>query len=221
VFPPYEKEDLIHIVQKRVGTRTFDNNALELAGRKIATASGDARAMLNLAAGAVRKYQEMFQTANEYNKIHPSNMEPLIKLRHMMKAVRGSVGKKQSDHINSLPEGAKQVLCVAVTLGHCLGSTSEIPVYRLKKYVAAATQNGMFENLSNEHFIEVLDLLIDSGLLLVGGDHRFVDESNERMLKLGVQLDDVECALETTLFQKDFYRRLKEHLEDEIRKGHL
>ena len=216
VFPPYGKEDLIKIVEQRVGTRTFDGASLQLAGRKIAAASGDARAMLNLASNAIRKYQEIFNTESEYNKICPSTMEPLITLKHMMKAVRETVGKKQTNYIESLPQAAKFVLCIAVTIGKIMGTDCVMSMAKLKRYCAAATRNGMLDSLSLEHFIEVIDLLIDSGLLLVGGDDRFVDQAGERLLRLGVQFDDVECALETTLLQQEFFQNMVKHMKEEL-----
>ena len=218
MFPPYGKDDLIKIVEQRVGTRTFDDASLQLAGRKIATASGDARAMLNLVSNAIRKHQEVFNTENEYNQICPSTMKPLIKLKHMMKAIRETVGKKQTNYIESLPQAAKFVLCLAVTIGNVLGSDCVMSMAKLKRYCSAATRNGMLDSLSLEHFIEVIDLLIDSGLLLVGGEDRFVDQSGERLLRLGVQYDDVECALETTLLQQEFFLSMVKHLKEELAK---
>ena len=140
VFPPYQKEELIKIVEQRVGKQLFERAALQLAGRKIASASGDARAMLNLVSNAIQNYRETFDTANEYNKISPSSMRPLINLKHVFKAFRETMGKTNAERIESLPVVAQTVLCVAVTLGHCLGNQSPIR----QRYCEAASQNGAF-----------------------------------------------------------------------------
>ena len=71
-----------------------------------------------------------------------------------------------------------------------------------------------------EHFDEVLDLLINSELLIVRGNDLFHDESQERVFHLGVQLDDVECALEKTLFKKGFFQRMRANVRDEFDKNH-
>ena len=88
-----------------------------------------------------------------------------------------------------------------VTLGHCLGNQSPSRQRKLKRCCEAASQNGVLDNLGMEHFNEVLDLLINSGLLIVMDNDLFLGESQERVLHLGVQLDDVECALEKLYLQ--------------------
>ena len=218
VFPPYDKQDLVNIVEKRVGTRIFENSALMLAGRKVAAASGDARAMLSLVSNAIRKYQETYSTADEYIRISSSTTKPPITLKHMMMAVRETICKKHTETISHLPQAAKSVLCLAVTIGEVMGANNVISQGELKRYSAAATRNGVIESLSNEHFSEILDLLITQGLLLNFGESWNVDDAHTRQLRLGVQLDDVECALQETLLDQPFYKAMVEKLKMDIRK---
>ena len=81
IFSPYDKQDLVNIVEKRVGTRTFEKSALMLAGRKVAGASGDARAMLSLVSNAIRKYQETYITADEYIRIFSTTARKYVRIR--------------------------------------------------------------------------------------------------------------------------------------------
>ena len=125
---------------------------------------------------------------------------------------------KHTDTIKSLPEAAKIVLCVAVVLSTVSPEWKIIKMKDLKKYCAEASRHGLMERLNIDHLFDNVQILSDSGLFLSGdgGDLRYAAyqmDVHEIPLMLGVQLDDVECALERTLLNEPFYKGMVNYVK--------
>ena len=139
---------------------------------------------------------------------------PLVKLPHMMRAIREGMPMRHVDVICGLPQAAKVVLCIAVSLSQVWGPTAEISISILKKYCVEATHHCIMNELGPGHLMSLVDMLIDSGLLVTGKSGQFNPHDPNAKLKIGVQLDDVEIALEQSLLKKGgFYKNLVDHVK--------
>ena len=216
-FRPYTEEDLISILTARVGTQIIAEPALKMVSRKVAAGSGDARKALDMAAKAVRKC-ETDLSDEDHQKSGDDIIYPIVKLPHMMRSIREGMGMKHSESITALPQTAKIVLCVAVALSTVSPAWKVIKMKDLKKYCTEASRHGLMERINIEHLFDTVQMLSDSGLLLSGDD---VDlryaacgmDIHEIPLMLGVQLDDVEIALEKTLLTEQFYKSMVEYVK--------
>ena len=139
---------------------------------------------------------------------------PLVKLPHMMRAIREGMPMRHVDIISGLPQAAKVILCIAVTLSHVWGPTAEVSIADLKKFCSEASQHSVMDDLGLGHVMNLVEMLIDSGLLIAcNAGHGHNPYSTK--LRLGVQLDDVEIALEESLFKIGFYQGLAAYIKDE------
>lgn len=138
---------------------------------------------------------------------------PLVKLPHMMRAIREGMPMRHVDIISGLPQAAKVILCIAVTLSHVWGPTAEVSIADLKKFCSEASQHSVMDDLGLGHVMNLVEMLIDSGLLIACTAGQFNPYSTK--LRLGVQLDDVEIALEESLFKIGFYQGLVGYIKDE------
>lgn len=214
-FSSYRKEDLIKIVEDRVGCNIIDPKAIEFAAGKVAASCGDARKLLELTSSAVSKcYETLAPTTREETTLD----KPIVTLRHMMLAVKDMI-QKHADIIDSLPQMAKIILCVAVTLNQAGPEWNVIRLGKLKNFCYAAAREEIFDdNLSDETFFDLVQMLFDAGLLLSGTAERMdvstydYDSLHTMPIRLGVQLHDVESALEKTLGEQEFYRGLLENI---------
>jgi hypothetical protein len=144
--------------------------------------------------------------------------KPIVSLKFMLKAVRDTVSK-HADLIEGLPQMAKIILCVAVTLNQVGKVSDTLTLGMLKGYVFAAMENEMYDDdmLSIETFGSMIQQLFDAGLLLAGTSEPFDASSQNSFaslfstpIRVGVQLEDVESALEQTLGDQDIYRGIME-----------
>ena len=216
VFRPYKEEDLISILEARIGTQIIAEPALKMVSRKVAAGSGDARKALDMTAKAVRKCETSLSEEDLQKSTDVSY--PIVELPHMMRSIREGLGMKHADAITALPQAAKIVLCVAVALSTVSPAWKVIKMKDLKKYCAEASRHGLMERLNIDHLFDIVQMLSDSGLLLSGDgcDFRYAIYSmdiHEIPLMLGVQLDDVECALEKTLLTEPFYKSMVEYVK--------
>ena len=117
---------------------------------------------------------------------------PLVKLPHMMRAIREAMPMTHNDVIAGLPQAAKVVLCIAVSLSQVWGPTAEISISTLKKYCIEATHHAIMDELGVGHISLLVEMLIDSGLLVAGNRSQFDPHDCDTKLMIGVQLDDVE-----------------------------
>ena len=217
VFKPYREEDLISIIEARVGTKIIAEPAIKMVSRKVAAGSGDARKALDMTAQAVRKC-ETDLSVEQQRKSGDDVVYPIVKLPHMMRSIREGMGMRHTDAIMSMPQAAKIVLCVAVALSTVSPAWKIIRMKDLKKYCAEASRHGLMERLNIDHLFDIVQMLSDSGLLLSGdgNDLRYSAyqmDVHEIPLMLGVQLDDVECALEKTLMNEPFYKNMVSYVK--------
>jgi len=221
VFTTYRKEDLVNIVEQRIGRTIVDPKAIEFAAAKVSTSSGDARKVLDLTASAVSKRLEKMSNEQKSSTTLPC---PLVKLPHMMQAVKAT-NKRFADVIDGLPQMAKVVLCVAVALAQVGPEWKVLTLGTLKRYCAeASNHNLMDDELNMETFASIIQQLTDSGLLLMGGiSGGGTNDATEisqiahsdvyfTKVQLGVQLQDVESAIEKTLLDQDFYQGMIEYV---------
>lgn len=209
------------ILEQRIGTNIVDRKALELISRKVAASSGDARRALEITSNAVGKSIDQLSTGKLSMNVLPDDEEvmPLVKLPHMMRAIREGMPMRHADVIAGLPQAAKVILCIAVSLSQVWGPTAEISISVLKKYCVEATHHAIMDEMGLGHVQNLVETLIDSGLLLTdnsGGSFNAHDVNAK--LKIGVQLDDVEIALEESLLKEGgFYQSLVDYVKRECR----
>ena len=141
---------------------------------------------------------------------------PLVKLPHMMRAVREGMPMRHSDIIRGLPQAAKVILCIAVSLSQVWGPTAKISIPTLKYFCAEATRHSVVDDLSYGHVKNLVEMLADSGLLLIPNISSLDADDDNAKIRLGVQLEDVECALEESLLKEGgFYRGLVDYVRRE------
>lgn len=209
------------ILEQRIGTNIVDRKALELISRKVAASSGDARRALEITSNAVGKSIDQLSKGKLSMNVLPDDEEvmPLVKLPHMMRAIREGMPMRHADVIAGLPQAAKVILCIAVSLSQVWGPTAEISISVLKKYCVEATHHAIMDEMGLGHVQNLVETLIDSGLLLTdnsGGSFNAHDVNAK--LKIGVQLDDVEIALEESLLKEGgFYQSLVDYVKRECR----
>jgi len=224
VFKPYSTDDLVRILQHRVGT-FINSGALNFAARKISAHSGDARRVLELAQSAIRKCMSELSEDVLERVISDDDASSTVSIKHMMRAIKEKGGVKHSESIAGLPSAAKTVLCVAVTLGRCNTGNTLIQQSALHQWCVQASRHGVFEFLGEDHFSDLLSQLSDAGLLMIGDDNLGEEYAQQealdgqRLLCLNVQLDDVECALEKTLHQDQFYRAMVSRVQDTVKRN--
>lgn len=217
VFKPYREEDLISIIEARVGTKIIAEPAIKMVSRKVAAGSGDARKALDMTAQAVRKC-ETDLSVEQRETSGDDVVYPIVKLPHMMRSIREGLGMRHTDAIMSMPQAAKIVLCVAVALSTVSPAWKIIRMKDLKKYCAEASRHGLMERLNIDHLFDIVQMLSDSGLLLSGdgNDLRYAAyqmDVHEIPLMLGIQLDDIEFALEKTLMNEPFYKNMVSYVK--------
>ncbi len=188
-----------------------------MISRRVATSSGDARRALEITSKAVEKCIDQLSSEilNEIMEFNDQRM-PLVKLPHMMRAIREAMPMRHADVISGLPQSAKVILCIAVSLGQVWGPTAKISITTLKNYCVEATKHAIMDELGPGHVMSLVEMLIDSGLLKVDDNLRFNPNDTNSKLKIGVQFDDVEIALEESLLREgSFYRSLVDYVKRE------
>mmetsp|Transcript_26674 Transcript_26674/g.46337 ORF Transcript_26674/g.46337 Transcript_26674/m.46337 type:complete len:83 (-) Transcript_26674:27-275(-) len=72
------------------------------------------------------------------------------------------------------------------------------------------------DELGLGHIMNLVEMLVDSGLLLTPNNGRFNPQDLHAKLEIGVILDDVEIALEQSLLkERGFYRSLVDYVKRE------
>ena len=204
------------ILGQRLGKKIVDYKALQLISRKVAASSGDARRALETTSNAVEKCRALLSIERQNMKVEDDEL-PLVKLPHMMRAIRESMPMRHEEVIRTLPQAAQAILCICVSMSQALGPNAEISVPDLKKMCTEATHHAIMDELGMGHIKSLLETLIDSGLLLNSGPFNFNPHDIHAKLKIGVQLDDVEIALEKTLLSQSFYQGVANYAKRECR----
>jgi Cdc6-like AAA superfamily ATPase len=209
-FNAYGVQDIIGILEARIGRSVVDKNAMEFIGRKISNESGDARKALKLAAMAVQICLDKLPK-NKGDKTTPG---PLVKTMHAHLANRSS-HERLNERIGGLPTFTKGVLCVLSALGH--EDAISVTCGRLRGFCAACMSH---ENdiPTAEDFRVSIETLVEMGLLRMDKVHArrafgpgaSIMALDSAPLRLGVQSEDVESAIIQELGQTPFFMRMRE-----------
>jgi hypothetical protein len=206
-FSPYEKDELVAIVESHyMGKIMFDQDTLSLAAKTIRKRGGDARKMLDLVDKAVKEY---YKCSNRVD-CPPSDgntPKPFVTMKHVIPHVR-----KQSEtagYIEGLPQVAKVILCVAVTLTESEGFGETIEIDNLRHFAGSAAMNILALNGDEFSwaFPELMQQLLDGGLLKSESSSDFLPSTvdlrfTQDAVKALVGLEEVVCAVDQDLFQK-------------------
>lgn len=142
--------------------------------------------------------------------------KPIVTMKFMLKASKETM-TKYADTIEGLPNLAKIILCVAVSLNQVEQVSSDMTMGMLKNYVfESLSGDNMFDDdMDIDTFNGLVQQLFDAGLLLSGTAEPFDISSQYNFtnlysmpIRLGVHLHDVESALEETLGEQERYRRI-------------
>jgi Cdc6-like AAA superfamily ATPase len=209
VFQTYDKDELVNIVQSRIGSIIVDSKVIEFIASKVAATSGDARKVLEMTSKAIDKcIEKMPKTRRDTNE-----EGTIVKLPFAMMAIRENI-TKYADLINGLPLMAKSVLCVATRLARHV-DISELTLGTLKSYcMDAFGHDAMLGEVSMEDFKSLVENLVDGGLLCVAEcDRKRLSTESLNILamipiRLDLQLEDVESAVDEELLKQDFYSSL-------------
>ena len=218
IFSAYREDDIMAILEQRLGKYVVDRKALQLISRKVAALSGDIRRALDITSDAVERCANILTDEELDMELKHNTMKclPLVKLPHMMCAIRKGMPMRHADLISGLPQAAKVVLCIAVSLSQVWGSTAEISISTLKKYSVEATHHAIMDELGVGHIMHFVVMLLDYGLLMTDHDGRFNTYDSNAKVKIGVELDDVEIALgESLLHEGGFYHSLVKYVKRE------
>ena len=172
------------------------------------------RRALKIAFEAVDKCKESLTDEELDKEVKDEDFTPLVKLPHVARAIRKTEGTAM-DHasiIEGLPPAAKVILCIALSLSQVWGPTAEVTVAQLRKYCKEATHHAMMDGLNYGQIADLVQMLVDAGLLLTDG--RFNRHDVNFKLRIGVQLDDVEIAMEKSLLEVGFYKALVDYVRN-------
>jgi Cdc6-like AAA superfamily ATPase len=210
VFETYATNDLIHMVDCRIGRTIVDPKVVEFFAKRVAATSGDARKLLDLIAKAVSKCKEQLPC---YRLESSEEAGIVVKMPDAMTALRESVNPKYTTLIKGLPSTRRAVLCVAVTSARSRRKESnQLTLGELRRYCVDAFGEDI--ELDADGFKDAIEALSDTGLLLLAkpDKKRFLVEPVSGLsmvpIRLELQLEDVENAVESELLDTGFYHRL-------------
>jgi Cdc6-like AAA superfamily ATPase len=213
VFESYSEEDLVGIMKQRLfkNDTLIQEGAMRFLAKKVAAMSGDARSALRLIAKAI-DFSRKSLTEDDLNK--SGSHANVVKIPHVMKVIKAECNVPHAERIENLPDMARIVLCIATVLGQVSDEWKIMRMGQLREFCNEATDNNILDTLSIDQFKNIIDDLCDAGLLL-RGENDDDEMPNERdatfesmPIRIGVQLDEVECAMEEVLLQNDFYKRM-------------
>jgi cell division control protein 6 len=192
-----------------------DVKALELVARRIAATGGDARRVLEITSNAIGRCIDGLSKEDLEKEARAAKM-PIVKITHMMGAIRDGNAVKHSELIRRQPPMAKIVLCIAVAMVHAGGPNTNISISLLRKFCVASTRHAMFEDTDLSSIMTMVQNLVDADLLCIDNNNGAFDiHDPDAKLQIGVQLDDVECALEESLLNGEngsFYSKVMDFI---------
>lgn len=213
MFAPYSSDDLVTLVVDRIGKSIVDVKALEYASKKVANSRGDAREMLELVTKAA---DECLKNSNFSTEVKDGK-KPAVTIRHMMKAIKSTI-PEYAGRVESLPELAKMVLCVAVTISKSVPSIA-FTFYYLRKYCSEVCKQLLNTSIDIETFTTISQNLVDQGLLKFGDQEacdvncRGSDGLLGQPVHLGLQLQEVESAISHLVEENAIYAKMAQHVE--------
>ena len=226
-FARYGTQALIDIVTARIGDKLVAPKALEYVAKKVSKVDGDAREAIQLVRKAIELYKSK-QTADTLGAIHTNGTgvgeaeaprpAPVVTLRDVLAAIRESKDS-HADTIKSLPRKAQIVLSIAVTILRIFPDCSTYEVQNIKKHcsVVIEAEFGDDSSLQLDDFLQLVETLHDAGLLRQDSTAISAGETKvsklRRPVHLGVQLEDVEAALDKTMAEYPWYSKLVERVQ--------
>ena len=187
-----------------------------MISRKVAELNGDMSKALEVTSNAVDKCRALLGIERQSMNVEDDQL-PLVKLPHMRRAIRESMQVRHVDNINGLPKAAQVILCICVTMSQVLGPTAAISVPDLRTCCRKATHHAIMDELGPGDIKCLVETLADTGLLLHDihcGSFHFNPYDIHAKLKVGIQLDDVEIALEETLLTEgSFYQGVANYVK--------
>jgi Cdc6-like AAA superfamily ATPase len=207
MFNAYSKNDLVGIVQARIGDRVVAPKALEFIALKIEQSTGDARKVLEMMADAIeRRLSALLE-----GKRLPSDPEaPLVTLGDVLPIIKER-NNAVADKIEGLPAMGKAILCVLTSLAKVsVNSTSLFLLKRFTMQCMSQCDEHQEEMLTTEDFTLMIETLVQTGLLTTGGDMKRVGPANlaSMPISLSVGLEDVEIAINNGIGQERFYANI-------------
>lgn len=205
-FSAYSAEDLVGIVQARIGDKVFDPKAMKFMAMKSSTIKGDARDVLSLATETIKG---RIQSLSEGKRLPKSPDAPLVGIPDVIQAVKKAALDIPAA-IEGLPAMGKAILCVLTTLAQESITTTSLG--KLRRFVTSAMdENQRDEVLTLEDFKSLVETLCDNGLLAIKGK---LDAGTANLIKmpisLGYQLEDVEIAINNGIGKERFYEKMRE-----------
>jgi len=185
-FDPYDKMDVVRIIQSRVPQHHFfDEKAIELCARKLATDAGD-----------IRKALEICRMALD---IAAEEKDNKVMTKHMFKAVSKLMGSPYKKFIEDLSQTQKYVLIALSKLSGDTEVRRHITFDRAKEVCRLFFRkhklgNGANGNLRWEDVKEAIDILESNGLIKV--QNKNSQMSSTLVLNLG--FEDIFSALQKT-----------------------
>ena len=219
VFESYSENDLVGIMKKRLLKKDnlIQEGAMRFLAKKVAAMSGDARLALRLIAKAIEGSRKSL--SEEMLKKSGSHAD-VVKIQHVMKVIKAECNVPHTKRIEGLPDMARIVLCIATALGQVSDEWKIMRIGQLRQFCNEATCQNILDELSIDQFKNIIDDLCDAGLLLRDETDDDMpierDENNiETMsIRIGVQLDEVECAMEEVVSQNSFYKRMVDFVKE-------
>jgi Cdc6-like AAA superfamily ATPase len=247
VYEPYRIKDLTQILLSRVGTKLFQQSAIEFIARKISATSGDCRRALELAAQscghALTKIREAGKATEEYNNNNNNNNSSsssttekgaqggtLVTMQHAIQAVRSSMPTKFGAIISSLGVPAQCILSIAVCLSleGNLFSGGKFTQGQLHSQCRSLMHKyGICDSLTSDMFDSLMGTLTDNGLMELddhdgNGSMMGAGNSSGKKITFFCQLEDVEEALDGELKDQVYYRdivKLTTNQQNQQQKG--
>ena len=198
-----------------MNSNLVEEKALEYVAKKIAKNNGDARAAIDVFSKALIVCKKSLSDEELACKKVDT---PVLKLVHVLQALRNSGFKSHVEIIKGLPQKVQTVLCVASALHQVSNAWKDIRLSDLKQYCIEATNRGIIdEEMQSESFLSMVEQLEDAGLFCTGGVDEFTSRDQycdymEKTIRVGAQLEDVECAIEKSLLQNPIYQNIVDNV---------
>lgn len=175
--------------------------------RKVGQNKGDARECLRI------MNDVLVATMSKLDEAALANTEDnsaLVKIPDIMKILKNS-GYNMFEQIQKLPSNTKKVLCIATALSQVSEAWKVISVKTLQDYCAES--HSHFDGWSTQQFKDAIEMLEDGGMINKVARETDGDAGGNWYFKLGVQLEDVNAAVEKSLLKDGMYKRMFEYVK--------
>ncbi|KAF3439562.1 hypothetical protein FNV43_RR17840 [Rhamnella rubrinervis] len=210
-FRAYSKDQILKILEERLMTlpyAVFQQKALELCARKVASASGDMRKALCVCRSAIEMLEaELRESSNDFNSSSvektvfkrqtasvPDAMEKkeidVVTIDHMAVALSKIYRSPVVHTIQSLPQHQQIILCSAVKLFR--GGKKDTTIGELNKSYTDICKSTLIPPVGFVELSSMCRVLNDQGLLKLGQSR----EDKFKRVTLKIDEEDVTLALQ-------------------------